>query len=148
MAPRRVIDFLKWAESYHAKLADFYRDRSAEVSAPKVKELLVFMARHEDALRKIIADYERGASAAILETWYKPAPALKAFEDSYTAGFKPDMTFGEAIELALDLDKCLVSMYEMLIRNAPAQGLREMLQDLLARERSAEIQMMRAEFTA
>jgi hypothetical protein len=57
------------------------------------------------------------------------------------------MTFAEAIDLALDLDKCLVSMYELLIRNAPVQGLREMLENLLQRERSAEIQMMRAEFT-
>lgn len=145
MAPRRVIDFLKWAETYHARLAEYFRDQAAGAAAPNTKQLLSFMAAHQDALRHIIADYERGASAAILETWYKPAPDLSAFKDPYTFGIRPNMTVAEAIDLAVELDKSLVSMYELLIRNAPAQNLRDMLEDLLREERRTEILILRTQ---
>lgn len=144
MAPHRVVDFLKWAENYHQRLAEFYREREEEVAEAEVKALLAFMAEHQEALRAIIADYEHGASRAILETWYKNSPDLDSFEDPGTAEFPPDMTLDDAIEQALKLDRSLVSMYEMLLRSAPIEGLSDMLESLLEKERTAEIQVMRA----
>lgn len=144
MAPRRVIDFLHWAENYHERLAEFYRDREQEAAQTEVKALLSFMAGHQEALRAIIADYERGASRAILETWYKNSPDPQTFKDPNAAGFHPDMTLGEVIDRALELDKSLVSMYEMLLRSAPAEGLSEMLESLLEKERNTEVKVMRA----
>lgn len=54
------------------------------------------------------------------------------------------MTLGEVIDRALDLDKSLVAMYEMLLRSAPAEGLSEMLESLLEKERNTEVKVMRA----
>jgi rubrerythrin len=148
MAPRRVIDFLHWAEKYHGRLAEFYRAREDDVTRPELKSLLEYMARHQDSLRRIIAEYERGASKAILETWYKVSPDPKAFKDPDTCGFRPNMTTGEVIDLALDLDRCLISMYEQLIRRAETQGLREMLENLLQEEQREEIRLMRSQLPA
>lgn len=148
MAPRRVSDFLHWAEKYHQRLADFYCDRGEDAARPEMKTLLAYMARHQESLRKVIQDYERGASKAVLDTWYKASPDPKAFKNPEAAGFRPNMTTSEVIELALDLDKSLLTMYEILIRNAESQGLREMLQNLLQEERREEVKLMRSQSSA
>lgn len=145
MAPRRVADFLHWAEAYHARLAEFYRSRGKEAARSEVKIVLDYMARHQDALRRIIEDYERGASKAVLDTWYKISPDPKAFQDPSASGFRPDLTSDEAIDLALDLDHSLISMYEQLIRRAETPGLREVLENLLQAERREEIRLLRSQ---
>lgn len=145
MAPRQVIDFLHWAENYHKTLGDFYRHREEDAIWPEVKVLLAYMARHQDALCRIIEEYERGASKTVLDTWYKVSPDPKGFKDPETAGFYPGITMGQVINLALDLDKSLISMYELLVRNALSPDLHEMLASLLQAERSDEIRLMRAE---
>ena len=145
MAPRRVIDFLRWAEAYHAKLAEFYERCEDEAARPEVKILMAYMARHQDALRRIIEEYERDGSKALLDTWYKVSPAMNGLRDPDTSGIRPDMTVAEAIDWALDLDRALTGMYEQLIRRAESENLREMLVNLFNAERREEIQLMRAE---
>jgi hypothetical protein len=148
MAPRRVIDFLHWAEARHGRLADFFRVREKEAALPEAKTVLRYMARHQQALRQIIEDYERGASRAILDTWYKISPDPKAFQDPATLVFRDDMTPAEVIDLALELDRGLIGMYEQLVRRAESPALREMLENLLQAERSEEIRLMRSQFPA
>jgi rubrerythrin len=145
MAPRRVADFLHWAEAYHGRLAEFYRSRGKEAARPEAKVVLDYMARHQDALRRIIEDYEDGASKAVLDTWYKVSPDPKAFRDPEGAGFRADLTGDEAIDLALDLDRSLISMYEQLVRRAETPGLREVLENLLQTERAEEIRLLRSQ---
>lgn len=125
MAPRRVIDFLRWAESYHSQLAEFYKSRMNEASRPEVKGLLAYMARHQIALRHIIEDYEHGASKAVLDAWYKISPALEGLRTEDTARFHADMTISETVDMALDLDRGLIAMYEELVRRAESESLRE-----------------------
>lgn len=148
MAPRQVRDFLHWAEAYHKKLRDFYAEREHEAQRPEVKVLLDYMARHQDILRNVIEEYEEGASKEILEAWYKASPDPKAFKDPDTAGFRADMTTNEVIDLALDLDKSLMDMYRMLIRDAESENLREMLQNLFEEEDREEVRLLRSQLLA
>jgi hypothetical protein len=139
------MDFLRWAEGYHAELAEFYESCGDKATRPELKRLMNYMARHQDALRRIIEEYERGGSKALLETWYKVSPAMNGLRDPDTSGFHPDMAIGEAIDKALDLDHGLMAMYEELIRRAESESLREMLMNLLDIERREEIQLMRTQ---
>ncbi len=148
MAPRRVIDFLRWAETYHGKLAEFYENCEDKAARPEVKGLMNYMARHQRALRRIIEEYERGGERALLDTWYKVSPAMNGLLDADPPDFRPDMTVGQAIDMALDLDRGLLAMYEELVRRAESESLREMLVSLLDTERREEIQLMRAQLPA
>lgn len=145
MAPRQVIDFLHWAEAYHKRLHDFYAGREHEAARPEVRALLDYMARHQDIVRHVIEEYEKGASQDVLESWYKVSPDPKAFKDPETAGFRADMTTDEVIDLALDLDQSLISMYKMLIRDAESDELREVLENLLQEEEREEVRLLRSQ---
>lgn len=148
MAPRRVIDFLRWAEAYHGRLAEFYLACEREAARPDLKALLAYMARHQDALRRVIDEYERGGSRAVLESWYKISPTLDTTRDFSDAKFRSDMTPAEAVDMALELDRTLLSMYDELIRRAESETLRQVLANLLQAERREEIQLMRSQLPA
>jgi len=105
--------------------------------------LLDYVARHQDILRRVIEDYERGASSAILDTWYKISPDAQAIADPESLEFRATMTTSEVIDLVLALDRGLISMYDQLVRRAETPGLREMFENLLATERREEIRLMR-----
>lgn len=145
MAPRQVIDFLHWAEAYHGKLAEFYHACERQAARPDLQRLLAYMARHQEALRGIISEYERGGSKAVLDTWYKISPAFDTTRDFSDAKFRSDMTPAEAVDMALELDRTLLSMYDELIRRAESESLRQMLANLLQAERREEIQLMRSQ---
>lgn len=145
MAPRQVIDFLHWAASYHQRLRDFYDRHKNEATRPDVRTLLDYMARHQEILRSVIAEYEKEAPKRLLEAWFKVSPDPKAFEDPETAGFRADMTAGEVIDLALDLDRSLRDMYRMLVRDAESSELREMIENLLEEEEQEEIRLLRSQ---
>lgn len=148
MAPRRVIDFLHWAEEYHGKLAAFYERCEDEATRPELKGLMAYMTRHQHTLQRIIEEYERGGAKAVLDTWYKVSPIMNGLRNPDVSRFRPDMTIAEAINLALDLDRALISMYEELIRRAESESLREMLVNLLDEERREEINLMRTQSPA
>jgi rubrerythrin len=148
MAPRQVIDFLHWAEAYHKRLHDFYEEKEHEALRPEVKALLQYMARHQDILRHVIEEYEKGSSQEVLEAWYKVSPDPKALESVDKTPFRTDMTINEVIDLALDLDRKLIEMYRMLLRDAESESLREVVENLLASEEQEEIRLLRAQLVS
>jgi hypothetical protein len=145
MAPRRTIDFLHWAENYHRRLRDFYEQRRAEAARPEVRTLLQYMAQHQDILARVIGEYESEASRRVLDTWFKVSPDPKAFKDPETAGFRAEMTPGEVIDLALDLDRSLRDMYAILARDAESEDLRDIIRNLLEIENREEIRLLRSQ---
>jgi len=145
MAPRRTIDFLHWARDYHQRLRDFYAKREQEATRPEVCTLLEYMWQHQEILAQVIDEYEKEAPAEVLDSWFKVSPDPKAFRDPETAGFRADMTTGEVVDLALNLDQCLRDMYRVLVRDAESTELREMLENLLAEEEGEEVKLLRSQ---
>ncbi|MBX3178873.1 MAG: hypothetical protein KF886_16075 [Candidatus Hydrogenedentes bacterium] len=142
MAPRQFIFFLKWAAQFHKDLQDFYHIRSREALSPEVETLLKYLARHEAALARIIEAYEEDAPPNVLEAWFKVAPDLRAVHFPEEFEFKPDATVDEIIDKAVAIDESLIAIYKMLLRQAGAGGLQEVLQDLLAEEQREEIRLL------
>jgi rubrerythrin len=145
MAPRRMIDFLHWAENYHKRLRQFYESHTKEAARPEVRSLLDYMAQHQAILARVIEEYEKDAPRAVLDTWFKVSPDPKAFKDPDAAGFRADMTTGEVIDLALDLDRSLREMYSVLLRSADSVALREMIQNLIDAENREQVRLLRSQ---
>lgn len=144
MAPRQFIFFLKWAAEFHKDLREFYERKSKEVLSPEVETLLQYLSRHEASLAEIIEAYEDDAPQAVLDAWFKVAPELRAVRQPADLEFGPDATVDEVMDKALEMDNSLISVYQMLIRQAVPERLREVLQNLVEEEQREEKHLLKS----
>lgn len=144
MGPRRLIDFLNAAAAFHHRLSELYKAQSTVAEKEDVKLLLQYMSRHEKALEDLIHVYEDDASKAVLESWFKVAPAAARFPDPEELDFRPDLSLDEVMDRARRLDDSLIAMYESLERSAPSEAIKDTLHDLLQEERRSEVRMLRS----
>ncbi|GMV94630.1 MAG: hypothetical protein AMXMBFR82_44080 [Candidatus Hydrogenedentota bacterium] len=143
MAPLRLIDVLKKAEAFHRDLSHYYQSHIAETKDEQIRVLLDYLSRHEAYLQHCLEEYEHGASRGVLEAWFKVSPDLRAFPRIEKFRFGADLTSEELVELGLDLDRFLISVYRELIERSISTPLREALTDLLEMEQREEIKVMR-----
>jgi len=144
MAPRQLSFFLHWAAEFHEDLRAFYERKRTEADHPEVETLLYFLARHEDALARLLTIYEHDAPRDILDAWFTVAPDLRAVRRPEELEFGPDATVDEVIDKALAMNENLLTVYRMLVRQAVPERLREVLEDLIAQEEREQSQLMRA----
>ena len=144
MAPRQFIFFLNWAAEFHKDLRQFYERKGREALSPEVEILLQYLSRHESTLAEIIEAYAEDAPPEILDAWFKVAPDLRAVKRPSDLEFGPDATAEEVIDKALEMDECLIVVYQMLIRQAVPERLREVLQDLVSQEQREEIRLLKS----
>lgn len=65
----KVHDFLMHEQNLHARIADYYRELSAQASNEQVKMLLQLLVKHEITLSTSLRDYIEKASAKVLNTF-------------------------------------------------------------------------------
>lgn len=144
MAPCRIVDLLERARKFHRDLADFYARLSHDAERQEVKQLLDYMSRHEEYLDCCLREYEKGASKAVLDTWFKPGPDFSEFTSFEHFRMHPDMTVDEIIDLALRLDQCLMKLYAYLAERAVCRECADALRELLEMEQTEERRVLRA----
>ena len=148
MAPLRLIDVLRKAEVFHRDLSYYYQSHVAETQDEEIRLLLEYLSRHEAYLQHCLQEYERGASKGVLEAWFKISPNLRAFPRIEQFRFGNDMKREDLVQLGLDLDRFLISVYRELVGRAISTPLREALTDLIEMEHREEIKVMRSAMPA
>ncbi len=142
MAPLRFIDVLRKAEAFHRDLSNFYRSRIAETQDEHLRVLLDHLSRHEAYIEHCLEEYEHGASRGVLDAWFKISPNFRALPRMQQMRVGEDLTRDALVQMGLDLDRFLISIYRELIGRAISTPLREALTDLLDMEHREEIRMM------
>jgi hypothetical protein len=135
---------LKRAQEFHELLSIKYSDSSAYANRPDVKVLLTFISRHESALAQSLRDYERGASKAVLESYFEATPDFRNLMVTDTTHIAPDARFEDVVELALRYDEALMTIYRECEREAASEDLRDAIHNLLEMEQREEVRVMRA----
>lgn len=144
MPPQRMKDFLDATADFHKELGDFYETSSAGAKDEEIRILLEYIGHHERALEKIVREYESDSSKAVLETWFKVSPACAGFPHPELLALSEDMSAGDIIDRALQLDDALVCVYEELARQAESQDVRAVANDLLDQEKRERIRLLRS----
>jgi rubrerythrin len=144
MAPSRTIDLLERARRYHRELGEFFSRAAHDVQREDVRRLLEYMSRHEEYLDRCLHEYEKGASRAVLETWFKPAPQFARTHCFDSVEIRPDMSTDEAVRMAVRLHDCVTQLFEHLAERAVSHQLYDALCDLLQMERDEEEKLLRA----
>lgn len=145
MPVERTRDILEQARRFHRDLAAYYERLESTVQKERVRMLLEYLRRHELALEREIANYEESARKALLELWYKCAPA--DFGVSLAdIGFPPDPSYEEVVDLALKMDERLLELYERAARLAPDPRARELFSALHAEGLRGRARLLRDVF--
>ena len=147
MTVQRTRDVLERAREFHTQLSLFYERMGAQAGREKLKMLLTYMSRHETNLADCLHRYEREAAQRILDTWFKypsDKASCKCFEN---LTIHPDATVEEVVQLALQLDRCLVDLYTEMAAQSVSQEVRDLFNGLLRTEQKEENQMVRNALT-
>lgn len=143
MAYEQTRDILANAESFHRQIGEYYHQLGDHAHKQRIKMLLEYLSRHEEHLADSLADFEQNASTAVMETWFNSKHKLNACEILKDIQIAPEMSVDDVIDLGLQLDECLITMYRDLAENAQCEDVRSVFQNLLDMEEEEKRQLVR-----
>ncbi|WP_320171150.1 hypothetical protein [Maridesulfovibrio sp.] len=134
-------DVIEQTKAFHKRLGSFYKELSDKVEKERVKLLLDYMSRHHENLAGIMDEYESGLSEKVLTTWFMYVNKECDLSPFFSADLGPDMTAQQVVQVAVDLDKCLLETYEAMLQNDIPDDVSEVFQGLLDMEKREKIKL-------
>ena len=139
----RTQDVLDHARAFHKELQRLYQQLSTETEKERVKMLLEYLSRHEEHLEQSLSAYEAGASKRVLDTWFKYVPQEDKLQKFRDVKLEPEMSVDDVIEVALQMDNCLVDFYKDMAEVAVSQEVKEVFTNLLEMEEQEKHKLVR-----
>lgn len=140
---RTVRDLLEQAASLHDGLSRYYQRLAGNAGQEKVKLLLDYLARHEASLSAELARYGAETATAVRNTWLDfelDAEFVKCIPPARPA---ESMDVGELVNLAIQLDDCIIDLYQLVAMECKLPEAREAFLNLVAQERQQKMLMVR-----
>ena len=144
MASQTVRQLLERIQDFHRQLGAFYEATAEQAARAKAKALLEYMGQHERALQACLADYERDASAKILDTWIQFLPDLEQCQDFDEVEISKDLSVEDVVRMSLRFDDCLIRFYREMAEIAVSQDVKEAFESLARLEEQEERNLTRA----
>lgn len=141
-------DVLKHARDFHHHLSEYYSQLSEKSDRERVKMLLNYLSRHEKHLAESLSQYEEGVSKKILNTWFQFPTPQGMLHTCRTMAVKEqqELSVDGIVELALQLDECLVQLYQEMIKSSEVDVVKDVFQNLLEMEKHEEVELVRNAF--
>jgi hypothetical protein len=145
MAFKTTKDVLDHAREFHGHVSEYYRRLSEKNRKARVKMLLDYMIWHEKELEKALARYEEGVSEKVLNTWFQYPPPEGVLQVCMDMNFeeKENLTVDDVVDMALELDKCLIQLYEAMVERSEYEEVREVFKNLLEAEKRRKLNFVR-----
>lgn len=136
MQAETVDDLIQWTRSTHGHLADRLRENADKQSRTRSELLMRYLAEHEEALEKMVGEYEGRADYGTLGTWvydYVTENPLRI--DSLEAACCGESDVEEISAIIFAVHTQLIGLYRYLLGRADTPDLRELIEELLALEK-------------
>jgi len=145
MAFETTKDVLDHAREFHTQLSDFYILLSRKSEKERVKLLLDYMSEHEKYLEETLGRYEEEVSGKILNTWFQYPPPKKLLETCREVSINKtdDLSVDDVIEMAVQLNQCLIDLYKEMIKNSETEQIRDVFTNLMEMEKRQELELVR-----
>jgi hypothetical protein len=136
-----VADVLKTVEDFESRLVEYYAEISSRTTSEGVHLLADYMGRHR---RRLAAALERVPEAkrtriSACHIRYQPdRPSCSCFEDKE---LPVDAPASEILDLAVEVDECLVTLYKQVLRQELDSEVRELFESLLHCEEWDEVEL-------
>lgn len=147
MAVTNVACVLRRAGDFEHQLMTYYLDLAEQSTREGVRLLTDYMARHRrrlaEALERFPADEYRRISALPLR--YEPVSAeCDHFE---TRILPPDATAADVLDVAIELDECLIAIYRQVAQQDVEPDVKELFESLVHREERDEVLLKKIKAT-
>lgn len=138
-------DVLDHAREFHGYVGDYYRRLSEKNRKARVRMLLDYMSWHEKELEKALARYEEQVSEKVRNTWFQYPPPEGVVQVCMDMNFeeKENLTVDEVVDMALELDKCLLQLYEAMVERSEYEEVREVFKNLLEAKKRRKLDFVR-----
>lgn len=130
-----ISDIIRHTKAFHKMAADYYMELSENSNKERLKILLNYLAIHEKHLEETFAEYEDVAGTIVIDFWIKYNSCDDKLYKLQNSKFSP-ATYEELIELAIELDECVIKMFKYLRDNAKTEELRNIFNDILKLEKN------------
>lgn len=125
-----VYDVLSHNQKLHARIAEFYRELSADSSDERVKMLLNVLIKHELQLMASLRDYIEEASAKILETFFQ-FDREQSVEPLFSKELVHKQISDDNVELIANrFDQYFVELYAQMLEAVDCVEVQELFENL------------------
>ena len=104
-----------------------------------------YLSRHEKHLEENLARYEEEVSGKILNAWFQyppPKEVLNTCKSAVIPG-QEDLSIDGVVEMALQLDDCLIDLYKEMIKSSELEEVKEVFNNLLEMEKREKLDLVR-----
>jgi hypothetical protein len=136
-----VADVLKTVEDFESRLVEYYAELSKRTTNEGVHLLADYMGRHRRRLTEALSRVPEGKRARIggCHLRYHPTkPSCSCFEDREMPS---DAPASEVLDLAVEVDECLIDLYKQVLRQELDPEVRELFESLLHCEEWDEVEL-------
>lgn len=130
----QVRNTLDQVREFHGQLADYYTQLSDESAQQRLKLLLDHLASHETHLQESLAAYEKDAPQKVMNTFVDCIYCDEIMATCKQTPITPDMSVDGVIQVAMDIDTCLLRFYREVAENADSVTVREVFGNLIDAE--------------
>ncbi|TCO76102.1 hypothetical protein [Chromatocurvus halotolerans] len=135
MKAETVDDLVNWTRDTHGLLARRLRQSADQQSRTRSELLMRYLADHEAALEKMVAEYEGRADQGSLGTWvYDYVTENPVHIDNLDADAHGESDVEEISATIFAVHTQLIGLYRYLLGRADTPDLRDLIKELLALE--------------
>jgi hypothetical protein len=142
MAFDTVGDIFNFLKNFHRDLAVFLSRLGESMPDERKRVLLNFVERHEKNMEECMADCQAEMANAMLCAWIKNVPQVPKCRCFEQVQWDPSMSVNEIVARIRQVDGCLLKLYQQLAEKAPTPEVRELFEELLAREQSESARVL------
>lgn len=136
-------DLLGEAASLHEGLARYYQRLSGEAERERVRLLLDYLARHEANMADVLDRFGKETADRVRNAWFKYELDGEFVKCIPPARPVQDMSTSEIVDLAIQLDDCIIDLYQLIAMQSELPEAREAFTNLVALERTEKMRMVR-----
>ena len=136
-----VADVLRTVEDFESRLVDYYAEISAHTKSEGVHLLADYMGRHRRRLTEALSRVPEGKRARISACHIRYQPDKPSCSRLESRRLMPDAPASEVLDLAVEVDECLIGLYKQVLRLELDPEVRELFESLLHCEEWDEVEL-------
>lgn len=140
---KQVKEIIEYVRLFHEQMREFYERLHEKDEKHRVKILLDYLCRHEKLREETLAQYEEEALSNIMDAYFKYVPESITPICFKSKVIKSHMTVDDVVSIALELNNCLIEMYNKLIEQTNVKEVEEVFKSLLHRIEKEEKNLVR-----
>ena len=134
-------EVLDQARKFHQKLGEFYEGLEDYASKEHTKALLSYMSRHENYLDECLAEFQKGVSRNVLDSYFQYGSDATRLKEITDFKIKDDMDVTDVVTAAMHFDACLIKFYREMANHASSGKVREVFENLLVMEEHEQLEL-------